>query len=114
MPAKKKPKWKGRRQRVTYFFDMGTGSEIGVLSNVYVQWIRLWQEVRFPATVDVCPTGHDDVHAALDALLAGRVPPRGVGRKERELAECAIFLFKHNGIDLSRRIWIDDLTRRKD
>jgi hypothetical protein len=59
----------------------------------YLQ-VRKYGEVRFDETVDVCPTGHDDVHAALDALLAKRVIPRGVGRKELEMARAAVLLFE--------------------
>lgn len=52
--------------------------------------LRKYREIRYPETVDVCPTGHDDVHAAIDALLAHRPIPRGVGRTEIELAREAI------------------------
>ena len=33
----------------------------------------------------VCDTGHYSIHAILDALIDGRIPPRGT-RKEREIA----------------------------
>lgn len=33
---------------------------------------ELWGMVRDPHTVPLCPTAHANVHAVLDALLAGR------------------------------------------
>lgn len=62
----------------------------------YLQ-LRIWPTVRHPQVVDVCPTGHDDVHAALDAIFAGRPIPKGVGRKERELAHEAVMLYTQAG-----------------
>ena len=58
----------------------------------YLQ-LRKWGEVRDRRTVDVCPTGHNDVHAALDAIFDGKVAPKGVGQREWEMATEAERLF---------------------
>jgi hypothetical protein len=59
----------------------------------YLQ-MRKWGRVLDQQTVNVCASGHDDVHAAIEALLRGMPVPRGVGRKERELAEYAVRRYK--------------------
>ena len=53
-----------------------------------------WGEVRDRRTVKVCPTGHSDVHHAINVLL-GREPKMlpGVGRKELALAREAVRMF---------------------
>lgn len=47
--------------------------------------------------VALCPTGHTDVHAAIDAILAGRPIPRGVGRSELAIARTAIARYRAAG-----------------
>ena len=59
---------------------------------LYLQ-LRKWGEVRDKRRVYVCPTGHDDVHAAIEALLVQAPLPRGVGRGELAMAREAIALF---------------------
>lgn len=55
--------------------------------------LRKWGEVRDRRLARLCPTGHTDVHAALDALIAMRPVPSGVGRKELDMAREAMRLF---------------------
>jgi hypothetical protein len=43
--------------------------------------------------VPLCGTGHTDVHVAIDALLAGRAKPRGIGVTELALAKEAVRLY---------------------
>lgn len=58
----------------------------------YLQ-VQVWGEVRENDTEALCGTGHSDVHFALDALLAGRKMPPGVGKTEREMANYAFTRF---------------------
>ena len=56
--------------------------------------LRKWGEVRDRRIINVCPTGHSDVHHAINVML-GSEPKMlpGVGRKERALAAEAVALF---------------------
>lgn len=47
--------------------------------------------------VPLCGTGHSDVHYAIDAILAKRVIPRGVGRSELKLAQLAVTRYRNAG-----------------
>lgn len=64
------------------------GSELHHSFPKYLQE-RVWGEVRVNDVTALCGTGHSDVHFALDALLAGKRMPAGVGRTERTLANYA-------------------------
>jgi hypothetical protein len=55
----------------------------------YLQ-IRKYGQIRDKELVYVCATGHDDVHAAIEALLLSRPIPRGVGQKEWQMATEAV------------------------
>lgn len=59
---------------------------------MYLQ-TKKYGSVLFPETVDVCPTGHDDVHAAIAAIFMGKPIPKGVGRQERAMAMVAVRRF---------------------
>jgi hypothetical protein len=61
----------------------------------YLQ-VRAYGAVREHETVPICGTGHSDVHYAIDALLRGVRPPRGVGR--RELAMAAEAVARYNAV----------------
>lgn len=75
-------------------------SELHHIFPLYLQ-ARVWADVdpNRPSTarnkdrVAVCGTGHSDVHLAIDALLATKRTPRGVGRTERALADLALLRF---------------------
>lgn len=58
------------------------------LHHVFPKYLQLmvWKEVREKRTVPVCPTGHVDVHGALDAFLTKTQMPKGIGHAEWQLA----------------------------
>lgn len=58
----------------------------------YLQMKR-YGKIVDPTTVNVCATGHDDVHAAIEALMLQKPMPKGVGRGEREMAREAVRRF---------------------
>ncbi len=76
-------------------------AELHHLFPLYLQH-RVWASVdpmrpstaRVTERVPICPTGHSDVHAALDALLLGSKVPRGVGRGELALAKRAMEMYE--------------------
>lgn len=57
-------------------------------------------------TVELCPTGHRNVHALIVALMHGRPVPR---RRELAIARLALTRFQEAGGDLQllrdRRLW---------
>jgi hypothetical protein len=55
---------------------------------------RAWGEIRDRDRVPLCGTGHSDVHFAIDALLLGRRMPRGVGRRELQMAHEAVARYR--------------------
>lgn len=76
-------------------------SELHHTFPVYLQ-ARVWADVdpSKPATahdkerVPVCGDGHTDTHRAIDAILAGRPVPKGVGITERALARQGVARFR--------------------
>jgi hypothetical protein len=74
-----------------------SSSELHHVYPLYLQKQR-WPDVdpQRPATahdrerVPACPTGHVDIHRAIDALLDKRQRPKGVGLAETKLAGEAI------------------------
>ncbi len=62
---------------------------------------ELWGEVRDRTLEPLCPTGHRAVHAVIDALLAGRKPPR-VNKHCYDVATDGVARIKAARADLQR------------
>ena len=63
------------------------------LHHVFPLYLQKRVGAKDPERVPVCGSGHSDVHLAIDAILAGKKMPRGVGISERALAKEAIRRF---------------------